>query len=127
MNKSVLVGRILDRLEKSKSAWKRGVMQYAIELINDVDLTDVCNQKLLEKTILNGADSWNQYSEGGCAFVYDGDICDRLCPPSVVKRKDHGRLPPNGRESWIDVQTRALFQAARIIKQESKDLFENEI
>lgn len=124
MNKHILMDRLLNRFEKSKSAWKRGVLQYAVELINDVDLTDVCNQKLLEKAILNGAENWKQYSEGGCALCYDGDICDRLCPPSVIKRKDNGRLPPNSRESWIDVQARALFQAARIIKQEAQGLFE---
>ena len=127
MNKSVLTGRLLDRFEKAKSAWKRGVLQYALELINDVDLTDVCNQKLLEKAILNGAENWYQYSEGGCAFCYDSEICDRLCPPSVIKRKDNGRLPPNSRESWIDVQARALYQASRIIKQESQNQFESEI
>ena len=127
MNKNVLMNRILNRLEKSKSTWKRGVLQYAVEVLQDLDLTDVCNQKLLERAILNGAENWKQYSEGGCAFCYNSEICDRLCPPSVIERKDHGRLPPNSRESWIDVQARALCQAARIIKQESQNLFENEI
>ena len=63
--------------------------------------------------LLNGAKDWQQYSEGGCSLVYDEDICRRLCSPSMQKKKDYGCLMPNSRETWIDVQARALSFAAR--------------
>lgn len=64
----------------------------------------------------NGADSWGQYSRDGSALVYDDDIAERLCTPSELKRKHGGKLAPNKRETWLDVQSRALFQAAELIR-----------
>ena len=65
--------------------------------------------------MLNGADNWRQYSEGGCALCYDGQIAERLCAPWELRKTDNGRKDPNPRESWIDVQSRALFQAAQLV------------
>jgi len=67
--------------------------------------------------LLNGADNWTQYSEGGCALIYDGDIAERTCSPSALKRTRNGERNPNRNETWLDVQTRALNQAcSRILK-----------
>ena len=52
-----------------------------------------------------------KYSYGGCSLIYDSQIAERLCTPSEFKKKDGGRLAPNSKESWLDVQTRALYQA----------------
>ena len=93
-----------------RSAWNRGVVKYAMELMNDVD-----GKEITEKNLLNGADNWKQYSDGGCALIYDVDICYRLCTPSEIKKTKDGERRPNKRETWIDVQARALFQAARLI------------
>ncbi|HZK45919.1 MAG TPA: hypothetical protein VFD34_06795, partial [Clostridia bacterium] len=65
--------------------------------------------------LLNGADNWNQYSYGGSALIYDGDIAERLCSPSEYKRSREGERRPNSREEWLDVQARALNQAANMI------------
>lgn len=48
-------------------------------------------------------------------LIYDGDIAERLCTPSEYKRKRGGDFQPNSRETWLDVQARALYQAARWI------------
>lgn len=64
--------------------------------------------------MLNGARNWEQYSYGGCAEVYDGDICERLCTESEKKKTHGGELPLMG-EDWLTVQARALRQAARIV------------
>ena len=103
---------------KALSAWDKGVKEYMFELLDDVkenrklteeeELKDVTEQELL-----NGATDWQEYSEGGCSLIYDDEICARLCPPSVQKKKKDGELPPNSREIWIDVQARALASAAR--------------
>lgn len=99
---------------KPVSAWKRGVKEYALELIDaaEIELT-LENAK---EVLLNGAKDWSQYSYGGCAMIYDADIAERLCSPSELKRKKGGDLQPNPRESWLDVQTRALKQACNLIK-----------
>ena len=93
-----------------RSAWKRGVVRYAMELMNDVD-----EKEITEKNLLNGADNWKQYSEGGCALIYNIDICHRLCTPSEIKKTKDGERLPNKQETWIDVQARALYQAAQLI------------
>ena len=100
------------------SAWRKGVKIYAVELMEESELSegDFDNVKLLEKALLNGAQDWTQYSEGGCSLVYDADIAERLCTPSELKKKDGGRLDPNKSEGWIGVQSRAIRQAWSIIK-----------
>ena len=104
------------------SAWKRGVKEYAYELLDNLEEKAQSYERLpkngreLEEWILNGAISWEDYSYGGCSLIYDGDIAERLCTPSELKKKDGGRLAPNSQESWLDVQTRALRQACIRIK-----------
>jgi hypothetical protein len=100
-----------DCKRNARSAWKRGVYDYALMLLeNRYDVEDFHSTDLKE-VLLNGARDWNQYSYGGCACIYDSDIAERLCTPYELKRRDYGRLRPNSREGWLDVQTRALFQA----------------
>ena len=67
---------------------------------------------MLLDALLNGADNWAQYSWGGCSFIYDGYIADRLCTPSEWKKTNGGLRRPNKNELWLDVQARALRQAA---------------
>ena len=62
--------------------------------------------------LLNGAKDWSQYSWGGCSLIYDPDIASRLCCPSELKKTRNGERRPNSREEWLDVQARALYQAA---------------
>jgi len=99
---------------KPRSAWSRGVQSYALEMVEsaEVELTPD-NAK---SALLNGAQDWKQYSEGGCAEIYDAAIAERLCSPSELKRTKGGELQPNSREGWIDVQARALFQAFNLIR-----------
>ena len=120
------VQEIRDRvhLKDPRSAWDRGVLAYADELLDNLEEAieggyfyqdDLEAPKILEKGLLNGAADWNQYSWGGCSLCYNSDIAERLCTPSELKRKRGGALPPNRAEEWLDVQARALFQAARKI------------
>ena len=103
-----------------RSAWSRGVKAYAVELVEGLEPAnadfDLSNERLLEKAILNGADNWRQYSEGGCALIYDADIAERLCSPSELKRCKGGERQPNARETWIECQARALSQASAIVR-----------
>jgi hypothetical protein len=92
-----------------RSAWNKGVKQYALELLESLE------SDYTASALLNGAENWRAFSHGGCALIYDADIADRLASPSEFKRKRGGDLPPNSRETWLDCQTRALTQAARLI------------
>ena len=94
-----------------RSAWNRGVIRYALELINSIEV----GEEITEKKMLNGAENWKQYSYGGCALIYDKDICHRLCTPSEIKKTKNGERNPNKHETWVDVQARALYQAAWLI------------
>ena len=96
--------------EKARSAWKKGVILYAIDILDSID-----DEEITEKNLLNGADNWKQYSYDGSALIYDVDICHRLCTPSEIKKTKEGERRPNKQETWIDVQARALFQAANLI------------
>ena len=101
-----------------RSAWDRGVQDYALELpdnYNEYVKYSADNGEdipaLSENALLNGATDWMQYSWGGCSLIYNSGIAERLCNPSELKRCKGGGHNPNSREEWLDVQARALRQA----------------
>ena len=104
---------------KDRSAWGRGVNVYALELVESLEERAAYEGRNPEpgaecrEWLLNGAQDWNQYSWGGSALIYDGDIAERLCTPSELKRTRNGERRPNSQEEWLDTQARALTQAAR--------------
>ena len=102
----------------AKSAWKKGVKEYAIELLDqhDEDIVVPMSVNELGKWLFNGADNWSEYSWGGRSLIYDSDIAERLCNPSELKKTDNGRRRPNSREQWLDTQARALLQASFLIR-----------
>lgn len=115
MNKTSLI-RNINTLASNRSAWSRGLKIYALELVENLgNMKEYPNATLLKKGLLNGASDWTQYSEGGCALIYDCDIAERLCNPSELKRTKGGLLYPNKYENWIDVQSRALVQACNLV------------
>lgn len=101
---------------RDRSAWGRGVTAYALDMLADLDGDAELTARTVERTLLNGAPSWHDYSWGGCVLIYNSDIAERLCSPSELKRSDNGRLRPNAREEWLDTQARACFQAAQLVK-----------
>ena len=110
--------------EKQRSAWDKGVSAYALELVEQLgeqigggyfEELDLTESKKVRAALLNGAADWSQYSWGGCSLIYDSDIAERLCCPSELKKTRNGERRPNSREEWLDVQARALYQAANKI------------
>lgn len=105
-----------------RSAWNKAVTLYALDLLDDVQEGADNMERLpldgaeLERWALNGASCWEQYSNGGCSICYDADIAARVCTPSELKRTDGGMNAPNSRETWLDVQARALYQAYNRIR-----------
>lgn len=98
----------------ARSAWAKGIAAYALELIEEIEDFEG-SDNFRKKALMNGAQDWHQYSEGGCALIYDADIAERLCTPSELKRTKGGDRHPGAGESWIDCQARALSQACRLI------------
>ena len=105
-----------------RSAWDKAVTLYALDLLEDIQwgANDVERLPIdgaeLERWALNGASCWEQYSNGGCSICYNADIAARVCTPSELKRTDGGMNAPNSRETWLDVQARALYQACNRIR-----------
>lgn len=117
--------------EKQRSAWDKGVTQYALEMVGQLgeqinggyfEELDLTEPKKVRAALLNGAANWSQYSWGGCSLIYDSDIAERLCCPSELKKTRNGERRPNSREEWLDTQTRALFQAANRVCRHIKAL-----
>lgn len=106
---------------RARSSWAKGVKLYALELLDNYDnLVRFCARMgyelapLNRENLLDGAKDWVQYSQGGCALVYNWDIAERLCSPSELKRctRKGGTL----RElDWLKIQARALAQAASLL------------
>ena len=112
------------RIIGNRSAWSRGVQQYATELVESLEEHSEylvlegkppITRHGLQAAMLNGAMSWREYSEGGGALVYDADIADRLCTPSELRLTRNGEKEPNNTETWLQVQGRALYQAANAV------------
>jgi hypothetical protein len=121
------------RLEsyRAASAWGKGVKEYALDLLNHLEEgikgnwfsdADISSPNLLKKELLNGAADWFEYSKTGNALIYDEDIAQRLCTPSELKQRQGGRLQSNSCETWIELQARALHQAAGLIMRSAKHI-----
>jgi len=100
--------------EKTRSAWSKAVQTYALEMLEELE------SDYTAADLLNGAENWKEYSYGGCSLIYDADIAERLCSPSELKKTRNGERQPNSRETWLDCQARALFQAARLIDRKAR-------
>lgn len=122
-NTSITISDLREAINNvtARSAWMRGVKVYANELLDELcEIVSYApeamdNVNLLQRALLNGASSWAEYSEGGCSLICDLDIAFRLCNATELKRTRNGERNPNARESWIDVQARALTQACWLI------------
>lgn len=122
MDYTTVLAKAMQTLEqrKDRSAWDKGVTAYAVDMLQQISdyykggyisADDLETWATAEAVALNGARDWSEYSWGGSALVYDGDIAAALCTPSELKKTRNGERRPNSREEWLDVQARALFQA----------------
>lgn len=115
------INKVMAEIRKSKprSAWGQGVKKYAIELLDEVKVDyggsfDLTSNNY-KKMILCGAKNWKEFSWGASSLIYNEDIAKRLFNKSELVKTHNGRLRPNAREEWLDVQARALYQADGLI------------
>lgn len=99
------------------SAWRRGIYEYAEEILQSIDNYDLPRSSYneLETILLNGSRNWHAYSYGSKSLTSDKDICERLATKNEQVKRQHGKLKPSPNENWLDCQTRALFQASNLI------------
>lgn len=121
--KNINLSELTTKIEnlKTRGAWEKGVKCYAFELVEKLEeyaeyngtpgTIEADSPAGFLEICLNGTQDWEQYSRGGNALIYDGDIAERLCTKSELKRTKGGERRPNRLEDWIDVQSRALRQA----------------
>ncbi|WP_428060235.1 hypothetical protein [Candidatus Avelusimicrobium stercoris] len=115
---------ILNNLEKltPRSAWNQAVLSDAVDLVQNLNCSEVPNSwEALRALLLNGARNWQEYSYGGCALVYDEDIARHYCTNAELRKvtRADGTISDraNAAETWLDVQARALSQAAILIRE----------
>lgn len=106
---------------KCRSTWDNAVKTYAIELAESLDNWNKQPESVAElrEMMLNGAADWSVYSWGGSSLVYNWDIAERLCTPSELRRltRKYGSLNTEpGGINLLDIQARALYQAANIVE-----------
>ncbi len=129
MEIKVNITKTIEKIEglKFRSTWQKAVQEDASwlleELVGKHD-DDVVNDTMtfksmegFENVLRMGAETWKDFSEGGGALIYDKDIAEHYCTKSELKKTRNGERKPNSRESWLDVQARAFWQAALLIKQ----------
>ena len=123
-----IIARMADIIEAlpARSAWSRAKKKYALELLDSLraaaayaaensEPSPLENRETVRAALLNGARDWKEYSYGGCSLIYNGDIAARCCNPSELRRTHGGQRDPNPRETWLDVQARALYQAGAVL------------
>lgn len=119
---------VREQINSTPARRRRGVAAYALELLDSVSGREAYeghgpeDVAQLRKWMLDGARDWSEYSYGGCSLVYDGDIAERLCTPSELRKTRGGERNPNCRESWLDVQARALYCAACVVVNACKEV-----
>ena len=119
-----IIKNLKEKEKKARSKWGKAVLQDAQWLLENV--IEGCDEpyELSEKLVLNGASDWNEFSWGGSAFIYNGEIAEHYSTPSELKfwgfTKDGGvkRDTNTAGEHLLDIQARALFQAWRAIRNE---------
>ena len=103
--------------DSSLSQWRRAVKIYEKELYESLpeksekDLVKAFSfagydevKRHMEILLLKGAESWEQFSKGGFSLCYNGEIEERLLPPS--------RRGKYGSDRLLAMQAEALREAA---------------
>lgn len=93
-----------------RSTWDKGVKDLMFMIVEHECRNFLDDFKAITKIdeLKSLAKEW---SYNGELLIYDQQIAEQFCTPSELKRTKGGRLPPNSKMLWIDIQARACFQA----------------
>lgn len=104
----------LIKRSSGRSAWQRGVQEYALEMVEALS-NEAFDASLTEEKLLKGAKNWQEYSTSGRSLTDLKAIAKRLCNASQLKYTRNGELPMSKKYSWLDMQAVALQSAAERI------------
>lgn len=126
---SINLSELRNRVDNTatRSAWSRGVKDYASVLLDVMQESgEAVTLANMQEVALNGARDWREYAWNGFGLCYDEAIAERLCTPSELKRargcRGYVGGMANSRETWLDVEARALYQAFIMIKRAAREL-----
>ena len=119
MNKIELV-KLAKRALPKRGRFYQGVAKYVPEIVDRASFEQGELNKLsvteFHSRLLNGAETWQHYSEGGCALIYNEDIAKRLFYPHDVERlRKKDFCIGDDSCAMISLQARALREAADAI------------
>lgn len=129
-----MIKNLEEKEKKARSKWSKAVLQDAQELLKNVLewIEDEEEVEINEKLLLNGARNWKDYSWGGSALIYNGEIAEHYSTPSELKKfwglNEYGCVKRNTNtrgEHLLDIQERALRQAWLAIRNEMNETFNN--
>lgn len=113
--------RYISDTERKRGQWNKAISYYADFLLDSyIDICKWCADQneaipdLSLDTVLNGALGWHQYSYGGLALVYDGDIAKVVFTAVQFTKWQQGRKVTD--EPMLDIQARALAAGWRVLK-----------
>lgn len=111
----------ISEIERKRGQWNKAISYYADLLLDSyIDICKWCADEneaipdLSLDTVLNGASCWHQYSYGGLALAYDGDIAKVVFTPAQFAKWEQGRKVTA--EPLLDIQARALAAGWRVLK-----------
>ena len=129
-----IIKNLKEKEKKARSKWSKAVLQDAQWLLKNVIEGYIKNGEeveINEKILLYGAENWKEFSWGGSALIYNGEIAEHYSTPSELKfwgfTKDGGvkRDTNTVGEHLFDIQARALRQAWWAIRNEMNETFNN--
>ena len=128
-----MIKNLEEKEKKARSKWNKAVLQDAQRLLENVLewMEEGEEVEINEKLLLNGAENWKEYSWGGSALIYNGEIAEHYSTPSELKfwgfTKNGGvkRDTNTASEHLLDIQAKALYQAWRAIRNEMNGTFNN--
>ena len=112
IKKEDLLAEIESR-KPGRSKWDKAIHEDAIDLLTDMPDEMPSTSEQLHNLLLNGAKTWEQYSEGGCALIYDDDIAAHYMTKSEfakAKKRDFEGY------DLLGMQARALRKAYMLVK-----------
>lgn len=111
----------ISETERKRGQWNKATAYYADFLLDSyIEICKWCADQnaaipaLSLDLVLNGASGWHQYSYGGCALVYDGDIAKVVFTPAQFAKWEQGRKVTA--EPLLGIQARALAAGWRVLK-----------
>lgn len=117
--------------EQPKSQYEKAKKYYALEICDNIKNhynfrnldKNLENVENLQEYAMNGADSWSQYSWGGCSLVYNEDILQNIFCKSIAKKYQNADTVRG--IHLLDYQANALVKAFSHIKRILKQIKSN--